>query len=129
MAARLFRHPGGSVERRHPEQCEGSSEGLCRFDLGFGAYVVIPDLFRDLLTQSSLQMRFFLLLHIGLYYLSSPPGGSISHCHPEGVAPKDPVKVCAVSIWGLGLTLSSRTCSGISLRRVLCRRVSFYFYT
>ncbi|MBR3072421.1 hypothetical protein [Fibrobacter sp.] len=51
--------------------------------MGFGAYVVIPDLFRDLLTQSSLQMRFFLLLHIGLYYLSSPPGGSTARRHPE----------------------------------------------
>ena len=89
MAARLFRHPGGSVARSHPEQREGTSEGLSRFDLGFEAYVVIPDLFRDLLTQSSLQMRFFLLLHIGLYYLSSPPGGSFSRCHPGGSVATD----------------------------------------
>ena len=44
---------------------------------GMGAYVVIPDLFRDLLTRISLQIRFLLLLPIAQSLRSKRPHSSM----------------------------------------------------
>ena len=44
---------------------------------GMGAYVVIPDLFRDLLTRISLQIRFLLLLPIAQSLRSKRPHRSM----------------------------------------------------